>query len=977
MADALDTIAALVDRFERNFDEYTRPTYKEFRLRAEFIDKMFEVLGWDVSNKKGHAEAYKDVVLEDSLLVDESRKAPDYAFRIGGVRKFFVEAKAPSVNILSDSKPAFQLRRYGWSAKTPLSVLTNFTNLCVYDCRIKPENGDSSSRARLLKFHYKEYVARWDELKDIFSQEAILLGNFDRYASDKTKRGGTAEVDDAFLAEIESWREALAKNIAARNRGISVEDLNFAVQQTIDRIIFLRIAEDRRMENYGQLRDAVAKPGAYASLLRIFHAADARYNSGLFHFSSSDGEAESADTFTPTLTIDDAPLKALARRLYYPESPYAFSVISADILGQVYEQFLGKVIRLAGRSAVVEEKPEVKKAGGVFYTPAYVTAHIVSATVGKALAGKTTAQASGQDKRIKGAAPFRVLDPACGSGSFLIEAYRYLLEWYRAQYVAEGSERHAQGKQPKIRQVRTNEWQLTIEEKKRILLEHIFGVDLDPQAVEVTKLSLLLKVLEGENSDTLASQTDMFRTRVLPDLVHNIRCGNSLVGDDIFDHFPDEGDTWTQLQALRPFEWTEFDFFAAERGFDVVIGNPPYGAAINPFEKAYHAQAFKFQSYQLDSYLLFIERIITGLMKEDGVMGLIIPNPWLTNLRQNSLRTLVLDQTHLDEITHFTFNVFKKARATVDTEVVCLTKGRSRRVNVDVHIADGVSPTGQLTLARTIVQDQRAWRSLGGEPINIFLTKEDRDLQARLRASGPRLDSRFHVSIGFKPYQAGKGKPAQTKADVEGRVFDAATRVDPTYRQYLRGGDITRFQISPLESRFIKYGDMLAEPRPGANFDAAVKVFVRQTGDRLIAAVDTQQFIGMNNMHVVTSKTADEDEFYALAAILNSRLMNWYFRSLNPEAGEALAEVKKEHVAQLPIPTLSAKNAAQLKSLAGHARAIEVAMGRQSTARSSQEKTELRREVDRRLKSIEKDVARLYALDPSTEKFIEQSSAIA
>ena len=107
-----------------------------------------------------------------------------------------------------------------------------------------------------------------------------------------------------------------------------------------------------------------------------------------------------------------------------------------------------------------------------------------------------------------------------------------------------------------------------------------------------------------------------------------------------------------------------------------------------------------------------------------------------------------------------------------------------------MHIADGVSPTGQLTLARTIVQDQRAWRSLGGEPINIFLTKEDRDLQARLRASGPRLDSRFHVSIGFKPYQAGKGKPAQTKADVEGRVFDAATRVDPTYRQYLGSGPI-------------------------------------------------------------------------------------------------------------------------------------------------------------------------------------------
>lgn len=294
-----------------------------------------------------------------------------------------------------------------------------------------------------------------------------------------------------------------------------------------------------------------------------------------------------------------------------------------------------------------------------------------------------------------------------------------------------------------------------------------------------------------------------------------------------------------------------------------------------------------------------------------------------------------------------------------------------------MNIADGVSPTGQLNLARTIVQDQRAWRSLNGEPINIFLTKEERDIQARLRASGPRLDSRFHVSIGFKPYQAGKGKPPQTKADVERRAFDAATRIDQTYRQYLRGGDITRFQINPLESRYIKYGDMLAEPRPGANFDAAAKVFVRQTGDRLVAAVDTKQFIGMNNMHVITSSTSDEDEFYALAAILNSRLMNWYFRSLNPEVGEALAEVKKEHVAQLPIPAPSAHNAAQLKSLAGHARAIEIAMARQHTARSSQEKTELRREIDRRLKSIEKDVARLYALDSLTIKFIEQSNAIA
>ena len=255
---------------------------------------------------------------------------------------------------------------------------------------------------------------------------------------------------------------------------------------------------------------------------KLFFEADQRYNSGLFHFAAEKGRASYPDELTPGLAIDDRVLKDILRRLYYPESPYEFSVLPADILGQVYEQFLGKVIRLtAGHRAVVEDKPEVKKAGGVYYTPTYIVEYIVEHTVGRLLEGKTPGQVS----------ELRVLDPACGSGSFLIGAYQYLLDWHRDWYVAHPTKRP----RPEIYQECGGEWRLTTAEKKRILLNNIYGVDIDAQAVETTKLSLLLKVLEGETSDSLDTQLSFLHERALPDLDANIKCGNSLIGPDFYD----------------------------------------------------------------------------------------------------------------------------------------------------------------------------------------------------------------------------------------------------------------------------------------------------------------------------------------------------------------------------------------------------------------------------------------------------------
>ena len=399
-----DKVKQLVETFTRNVDFYKSGTYNETQLRREYLDPFFTALGWDVENKRGYAEAYKDVIHEYSLKTKDVREAPDYCFRIGGTRKFFVEAKKPGVNVKDDIHPAFQVRSYAWSAKLPLSILTDFEEFAVYDTRIPPDKRDKASTARIMYYNFEEYMQKWDEIEEIFSREAILKGSFDKYVESNKKKRGTAEVDSVFLVQMEEWRKMFARNIALRNPTLSIREINFAVQKTIDRIIFLRICEDRGIEDYGQLMNLQNGVNVYERLKQIYHRADEKYNSGLFHFESEKERNEEPDNLTLDISIDDKVIKDIVKHLYYPDSPYEFSVLPADILGQVYEQFLGKVIRLTpSHQAVIEDKPEVKKAGGVYYTPTYIVNYIVENTLGRILTGKTS---------LKEAAIIRVLDPA-------------------------------------------------------------------------------------------------------------------------------------------------------------------------------------------------------------------------------------------------------------------------------------------------------------------------------------------------------------------------------------------------------------------------------------------------------------------------------------------------------------------------------------------------------------------------------------
>src|SRR5215210_2868487 len=643
-----DRLRELVERFEREHAAYRSGEYNEAQVRVEFINPLFdELLGWDIENRSGRPVAYRDVIYEDRVKIGGYTKAPDYGFYIDGARKFFLEAKKPSVDIGGDVNPAVQLRRYAWSAKLPLSILTDFEELAVYDCRFRPNKDDRPSTARLDLFTYDQYVERWEEIAGLFSREAVLGGSLDRYAGEARRRRGTETVDAAFLHEIEGWRDLLARNLALRN-DLNVRQLNFAVQMTIDRIIFLRMAEDRGIEDYGRLMALLNGSDVYGRLRELFREADDRYNSGLFHFRRERDREEEPDALTLSLNIDDRVLKGIIRGLYYPQSPYEFSVLPVDVLGQVYEQFLGKVIRLSsgGHRAKVEEKPEVRKAGGVYYTPTY----IVDYTIGKLLEGKKPGPRGGASR-------LKIVNPACGSGSFLIGAYQYLLDWHRDRYVEDGPEKWTK----QFYEGFGGQWLLTIDEKKRILLNNIHGVDIDPQAVEVTKLSLLLKVLEGESEASLATQLRMFRERALPDLDNNIKIGNSLIGPDFYEDeqmmLLDEEEHY----RINVFDWqTAFPqvFTGDTPGFDAVIGNPPYIRIqalkeFAPVEVEHYKEAYRSAGKgNYDIYVVFVERGLS-LLNKNGRLGYILPHKFFNAKYGAPIRELISTGKHLSEVVHF------------------------------------------------------------------------------------------------------------------------------------------------------------------------------------------------------------------------------------------------------------------------------------------------------------------------------------
>lgn len=886
--EAYNGIKELVEKFKSNYKQFHSSDYNETLTRQDFINPFFEYLGWDISNKQGLSQTYRDVIHEDKLKIGKETKAPDYSFRIGGNRVFFVEAKKPSRNLKEDSDAAYQIRRYAWSGKLAVSILTDFEEFAIYDCSKKPSPNDKASMSRIEYINYEDYLNRFDFLYDTFAKENVLRGSLEKYNADTKSKKGTESVDIDFLNSLDDLRTKLASNISKLN-SLSLRDLNFAVQHIIDRIIFLRVAEDRGVENYGDLREACFGNNYYKNIVEIFKKADGKYNSGIFDFSK--------DKITQNIEVDNKVIKEIINDLYYPKSPYEFSVISVEIIGNAYEQFLGKTITIGNNSkAKIELKPEVRKAGGVYYTPEYIVDYIVENTVGEKIKGKTP----------KEIANIKIVDPACGSGSFLIGAYKYLLNYHREYYSKQGKKKFLGSKEDAI----TEDGELALWVKKQILINNIFGVDIDSNAVEVTKLSLLLKCMENETPASIMNNQSLFNERALPSLDENIKCGNSLIGNDFYSGGDSLNiDIETQYK-INCFDWErEFSSIFKSGGFDIVIGNPPY-VFVKYVEwaediKNYFTDNYNIsnknnkskanQSGKINLYTLFIFKC-NQILKENGYFSFIVPNGLLRTTTYDMARKFILDNYHIDFIADLKDGVFKGV--TAPTIIFRFSKSKSN--NEDTLIIDAnYSADGFIDKNKSHYINQSIFLQNTSYAFSIFLNSKETLLFEKMNKNKYILGD-------------------ITSEIIAGIVCDTKLILNEMQnhklcKKLLKGKNIKKYKIEFDNNYLIFDRKKLHRGRPDEVWNSDRKIITQRISGGLhpiVAALDTEHYycFASTNLIIIKDEFKDIYSYELICALLNSKLINFYYVKNFTNASTLTVNISKTFLEKIPLPLIDLNN---------------------------------------------------------------------
>lgn len=923
---AREKVRGLVERFSGLVGQGQVNSYNESLLKQNFVVPLFEALGWDVKGENARTPLELEVLVEET---GKDRGRPDYEFRILGKTKFFMEVKRPSVGV-ADPSSVLQAKSYSWSANTPFAVLTDFQEIQLYETTIPPSRKNPRQGLR-LKLLCEEFVGRFDDLW-VLSKESVTAGALQGLQLKGKEARDREPVDARFLKELQHWREVLAKDLYKQNSRVSVQLLNEVVQRMLDRMVFVRIAEDRGVLERDQLKRVAEKyreSGGHIAvhdlLLRVFHEVNAKLNGEIF----KPGHAVEQEEYW----FDSAPLVKVIEWLYEEDPGYRFDVIPVELLGTIYERYLGNTIRLTEKRVKVEEKPEVRKAGGVFYTPKYIVDYIVENTVGKLIEGKSPDEV----------AKIKILDPACGSGSFLLGAYQKLIDhhirWYQAhseqaagRFVPNG------GGQPR----------LTIEEKARILRNNIHGVDIDQQAVEITMMSLYVKALEGER--VVPAGRDL-----LPRLSKNIVCGNSLIGTDAREVLGREL-TGEEARRVNAFDWrTGFADIFERGGFDAVIGNPPYLfiTELDDMQKKYFFGKYECAEYRFDVYGLFMEMAIRELLCDSGYLSFIIPHTLLSNDSFEKLRKKVLNETSLDLVIDIGPGVFEGARN--ETMIFSLRRGRTpttgQRTQVILTDAEQFpKPSKEFYI------QQQAWLRNPKASWLVKVSTAEIQVVDRLEKAKLRLGDICTINQGLR---TGDNEKYLANSQKSGKWKPAAG-----------GKEVGRYE--PLVRELFVYyePEVLDAPRKRELFESPEKVVIQEIRNitlprRLIATYDDQQVYCLQSTNVINLRQAASGwRIKGLLAVINSNAANFFFRQRFPGNNH----IASNQLAQIPIPKIDRAAHDELVRLVE--RMLELHKQRAPLPESN-ERTRVEREIAAADERIDDIVYKLYGITEEERKIIE------
>lgn len=918
---ALDDLKSLVERYQTAKTNLQLKNSSEATIRA-WIDEFLSIFDWDVHNTQ-------QVLTEHSLGRSEKERLhgigstntrPDYTLVNGNVPLAFVDAKSLDVDIEHDKDVAFQIRSYGWSIGAPFSIVTNFEQMAIYDCSVMPNIGDGADYARTFFFTYDQYVEKFDTLQSVLLRRNVIAGNL------KLVHGKGNTLDENFSILLGEIRKELAKAIIKRNHIDSIRTLSYYVQIIINRVLFIRVCESRGLEVDGLLKRFSEK-----NFWEEFK--NSSYADFYDHY---DGPMFKKIPPLQSLTIDNDVFDHFLNSLYYP-SPYRFDVIPLKTLSDIYDLFLGYQLVVDGDTVTDELKSEFKKSNGAVTTPETLVSRVINCTMSSPAI---------EDLTIPQILNLKIVDIACGSGVFIVGAYDYLVN------LIEKRMKSGEDVDERFAILLNGKSTLTIEGRKTIISNCLYGVDINPEAVEVAKMSLSLKLIDNYAPKDFGA-VGILGPQILKGVGRNIRCGNSLVSSDIETLFPSISENLHELQATNAFDWqVAFPEVFEKGGFDFVIGNPPYVEVKNynlelPYMAAYIKRMYSSsKNGKIDLAIPFIERGI-NILNSNGRLGFIIQKRFFKTDYGKGIRKLLTSQGVLNGIYDYKETDLFAGRITYVAILVC---DNNKENNANIWYANSWDGSTMLLPSKALTET----------PWNFENVKLN-SLRLRLSDQLGTLKDICHVKVGL---QVLWNDAYQIIVDhIEGGLIYGHSVIDDnvviekeackplicnehfaplTKREYTTyavfpysvtdEGEVSELSIDEYSALYPKAGSYLlrhkelicnsVETLPQknkaydskeywhlftrANNHSAVyeKICVPMTAQYTQAAVimDKHVYCDNANMFFIQVDTIDDTHLYALAAIINSTIFNTFARSIaNPQQG-GYYKFNRQFLDPVPVP---------------------------------------------------------------------------